>query len=163
MLKVLGSFLVFGGAGAVQLMQMKKWRRELAVLFDLQNALERMENEIRINRTPLPALLQKLGRQKENRRFFRDVAAAVRDGGAAGEAWRRGCTALPLELPERELLAAFGDKLSGDETEICGAAKLTESGLAAAYAEKARMRTDRERRSGALCFSAAAFTVILLI
>ena len=64
---------------------------------------------------------------------------------------------------DREALAALGDSLHGDEESVCKAISLVIYQLAKSLEETDRVRQQEEKRTAALCFSAAALMVILLI
>ena len=63
---------------------------------------------------------------------------------------------------DREALAALGDSLHGDEGSVCKAISLVIYQLAKCLEETDRVRQQEEKRTAALCFSAALLMVILL-
>ena len=165
MLKLLGSVLVFGGGALVWRMQVTACRRELALLSDLLSALGRMAEEIRMTRTPLPSLLDKLGRGRSAavNTFFKSVADAARQGLPVSLAWRDAAAALPLSDEEQAALLEAGTCLGGDEASVCRGLALAQAQLSRSLEEKRHRRPEREKRATALSFSAAALLVILLI
>ena len=60
MLKVLGSACILGGGMLVRYLHALERRREMDTLSDLLSSLRKMAEEIRMARTPLPALLNHL-------------------------------------------------------------------------------------------------------
>lgn len=139
-------------------------RRVLAALSDLAAALEFMGDEIRLNRTAMPLLLLKAGagRGRDTMAFFAVVRAESGKTGLA-EAWRKAAGSLPLPEREAGVIAETGAYLLGDEERAC-------RGLAAAVKQLRRELERRNsgaveasRRSTALCLSASALIVILLI
>ena len=82
MLKLLGSACVLGGGILARYIQMAERRREMDTLSDLLWALRRMAEEIRMARTPLPLLLERLsqGCGREAGEFLQAVSAAARRG-----------------------------------------------------------------------------------
>lgn len=163
MLKLLGSLLILTGGGLLWRTQMLAARRRRRVLTDLTGVLDAMSEEIRMARTPLPALLR---RQAETcgpdvGAFLRSVAASAAGGGALPDAWDRGLTALPLEETERALLTGLA--LHGDEEQVCKALSLVSLRLGRRAEEQERKRPEETKRTTALCFSGAALLVILLI
>lgn len=165
MVKLLGTLCIFGGGCYLRWTQVLEVRRELDTLSALTAALEQMAQEIRLARTPLPRLLEGLGRRRsgDTAAFFQAAALALRQGVPAGDAWRRAAEDLPLAPEDRAILAEAGNSLQGDEEQICKALTLAAAQLAEHLAEKRRARPEREKRATALCFSAAALLVILLI
>ena len=151
MLKLLGSLCVLSGGGLVWRSCLAERRRQRETLCDLLMALRRMAEEIRMARTPLPSLLDAL------------AAETARRGGDLPAAWHHAAGGLPLEPGDREALAALGDSLHGDEESVCKAISLVIYQLAKSLEETDRVRQQEEKRTAALCFSAAALMVILLI
>ena len=85
-----------------KLARLRRCRREMDTLSDLLWALRRMAEEIRMARTPLPLLLERLsqGCGQEAGEFFQAVSAAARRGEDLGRTWRGAAEALPL--PSRD-------------------------------------------------------------
>ena len=82
-------------------------------------------------------------------------------GGSPRRAWEEAAGALPLEEADREALA--GLTLSGDEERVRREAELARVRLERSLAALEARRPEDEKRSAALCLSAAALLVILLI
>lgn len=165
MLKILGSACVLGGGVLARWFQAAERRREMDTLSDLLLALRRMAEEIRMARTPLPLLLDRLsqGCGPEAGSFFQAVSAAARRGEDLRRTWRRSAAALPLPGASAAALAGLGDDLQGDEETIRKAVSLVVCSMAQDAEERARRQPEEARRSAALWFSGAAFLVILLI
>ena len=165
MLKLLGSACIFGGGVLAWFYQSAGRRREWDTLSDLLTALHRMAEAIRMARTPLPALLDRLqsGLGPDTAAFFRSVARAARQGGDVPQAWRDAAAALPLAQEERDTLSQLGSFLQGDAEHVCKAAALAIGELSRSLEERRKRRPDQEKRATALCFSAAALLVILLL
>lgn len=165
MLKLLGSLCILGGGVLARYAQAAERRREMDTLSDLLWALRRMAEEIRMARTPLPLLLERLsqGCGGEAEVFFRESSAAARRGEALGAAWRRGAERLPLPAASAAALKELGDSLSGDEETVCKGISLAVYALAKDVEERDRRRPEEARQSAALWFSGAALLVILLI
>ena len=164
MLKLLGCVCVLSAGVLARYRMAMESRRVLSALSDMAAALEFMGDEIRLNRTAMPLLLLKAGtgRGRDTMAFFAAVRAESGKNGLA-EAWRRAAGALPLPAREAGAVAETGMCLLGDEERAC-------RGLASA-AELLRRELERgnsgaaeaSRRSTALCLSASALIVILLI
>lgn len=165
MLKLLGSLCILAAGGIVRTYRVQGLRRELSVLCGMLSALEEMSDEIRLNRTPLPRLLRRVGceRGADVTRFFQAAAEAASGGESLSDAWRAAALILPLDKREQAALAELGKKFCGDEEEICTAISLVCSQIRKAIEEKRRQQPDAEKRSTALCFSGAALLIILLI
>lgn len=165
MVKLLGSLLILGGGLWARWSMVSVCRRELDTLSELTACLSEMAEEIRQARTPLPELLDRLGRGRgtEVTAFFSHVAGVVRQGGDAALAWRQAAEELPLCDEDRDVLTEAGRQLGGDETSVCKGISLVTSHLTRSLEEQRRSRGEREKRVTALCFSAAALLVILLL
>lgn len=165
MLKLVGSLCILGGGGLVWWMQMADGRRELEVLSDLLAALGEMGEEIRMTRTPLPLLLDRLcrGRTAAVTAFFSESASAARRGESVSQAWQAAAGKLPLDAEDRRTMAEAGVCLTGDEDHILQGLPLAQARISRSLEEKRSRRPERERRVTALSFSAAALLVILLI
>lgn len=165
MLKILGSLCILGGGVLARYLQAAERRLEMDTLSDLLWALRRMAEEIRMARTPLPLLLERLsqGCGREAEAFFRAVSADTRRGEPLGDAWRWRTSSLPLSAASAAALAALGDGLSGDEESICKGISLAVYALAKDAEERSRRQPEEARQATALWFSGAALLVILLI
>lgn len=165
MVKLLGSLCILAGGALARLAQAAERRRRRDTLSDLMTALRRMTEEIRIARTALPDLLEGLadGCGPEAAAFFRAAAGGARREDGLSGAWSTAAEALPLSGGERAALQTLGQDLRGDEEKVCKAISLAIYELAKSAEEQDRSRPQEERRATALCFSAAALLVILLI
>ena len=171
MVKVLGSALVLGAGASGWLVPASAERRRADghAAGAVRRALERMAEEIRLERTPLPRLLERLGRAGPRRGRRRSVLAAWPRPCGRGEppetAWRAAAEALP---PGRGGPGGPGGGRrgapAGDEEQVCRA--LTAGGSAAAAEpgggpeSQAGARRSGRRRCG---LSGGALLVILLI
>lgn len=165
MLKILGSACILGGGVLARYFQATAHRREMDTLSDLLWALRRMAEEIRMARTPLPLLLDRLsqGCGEAAGAFFQDAAAAARQGEDLGSIWRQGAESLPLSAASASALAELGESLGGDEEQICKAISLVIYSLAKEAEERSSRQPEESKRATALCLSGAALLVILLI
>lgn len=163
MMKVLGSLLVFGGGGLFWWFRQRERRSRRTVLADLMLVLRRMQEEIRMMRTPLPDLFGKLAKDcgLETAEVLRGMAFAAGDGMDVNEVWCTDICRLPLSKREQEILC--GVSFAGDEEKVCKELSLALYGLANCVEELDRDRPEEEKRTAALCFSGAALLVILLI
>ena len=91
MLKLLGSALIASGGVLAWYTQRAERRRRREALWDMQRALRRMGEEVRLTRTPLPALLLALAGDcgAEAAGFFTAVSRAAGAGEDLPEVWRR--------------------------------------------------------------------------
>ena len=165
MLTLLGSACVLGGGILARYVQMAERRREMDTLSDLLWALRRMAEEIRMARTPLPLMLERLasGCGPEAGAFFRAAASAAKQGERLPEAWKQAAEALPLPEADRMAVAALGEDLHGDEETICKAISLVTYQLTKALEESLRRKPEEDKRTAAVCLSGAALLVILLL
>ena len=70
-----------------------------------------------------------------------------------------------LELPneDKQVLLTLQETMQGDETSACKGVSLVREKLQNRLKELVNQRPEEEKRATALCFSAAALVVILLI
>lgn len=165
MVKAIGALcILFGGLLARQY-QLAALRRELAVVSDLLAVLCRMSEEIRLKRTPLPRLLDRLsqGRDAAVSDFLGAVSAAARQGEDTEAAWQAEAKRLPVSSEVKIALEELAKSLSDDEESICKAVSLACMELSRNLEELRRKRPETEKRTTALCLSATALLVILLI
>lgn len=165
MSKLLGSLCVFAAGGMLWFRRHQEGKQRRQLTADLAAALEQMAGEIRLRKTPLHQLLTRVseGRSREAAAFFRGVAQAMAAGKAPGAAWRREVETLPLSEGDRLALRDLMDALVGDEEGACRGLSMAVNVLWSSLAEMERRRPEEEKRATALCFSAAALLVILLI
>jgi len=165
MMKLLGSFLVAAGGALAWYFQMSERRRRRDALTDFQTAFRRMGEEVRMARTPLPALLETLAGNcgPEAAAFFSAVSKATGEGEHLSAIWRREAEALPLDGENRSAVIELGDDLQGDEEKVCKAISHVTYTLAKGAEKAERERPEKEKRAAALWFSASALLVILLL
>ena len=158
-----GSLCLLAAGGLVWRCQHTARQRRRDTLADLTAALERLGEEIRLARTPLPTLLERLAGdcRPDAAALFTAAARAIRQNGSLTAAWQKAAEALPLEKADREVLA--GLTLSGDEDRVRRETALARARLERSLKALEARRPEEEKRSAALCFSAAALLVILLI
>lgn len=163
MIKILGSLFVFGGSGLLWWFQMQARRSRRAVLSDLMLILRNMQEEIRMTRTPLPDLFEKMAEQcgTETAELLLDLAGAAAGGEDVSAVWKEGVRRLPIFGQEHEVLLEL--TFSGDEEKVCKELAFALYGLANCVEELDRSRSEEEKRVAALCFSGASLLVILLI
>lgn len=165
MVKLLGSLCILSGGFMARCVQAAERRRKRDTLSGLLTALRRMAEEIRMARTTLPDLLERLSKDcgASASDFFRAAADAARQDGELSEAWASAADILPLADADKAVLQDLGKDLRGDEESVCKAISLVIYHLAKSAEEQERRRPQEDRRATALCFSAAALLVILLI
>lgn len=165
MTKLLGSLCVFAAGGMVWLYRLREGRRQRRLLAELVSSLERMETEIRLARTPLPQLLDGLAGKngREAADLFRRTANALRAGEPPRQAWEQALVPLLLPTGDKQPLLALADALQGDEINACKGILLASETLRKRLEKQESRRVEEDKRATALCFSAAALLVILLI
>ena len=163
MIKLAGSVCILAGGALAWQRQRRERHRRRQMLGELLAALEDMGQEIRMARTPLPELLDRraLRCRSQAGDLLQETARAARRGESLTAAWRRGTETLPLSESDREILGALD--LQGDEEKVRKALSLVCARLEKHTEELDRHRPEEEKRAMALCFSAAALLVILLI
>ncbi len=165
MLKLLGSLCVLTAGGWALAQRRRDLRQELDTLRRLSAALEAMADNIRLERPPIPRLLDRAGSGREDPAacFFQTAAAALRRGEPLPAAWRDAAAVLPLPPRNRQTVADLGRVVSGDEVQACKGLQLASDSLRKRYEVLEQSRPQRERQGTALCFSAAALVIILLL
>lgn len=165
MLKLLGSLCVASGGALAWYLQREERRRERDALSDLQRAFRRMGEEVRMTRTPLPAILKTLARDcgEPAAAFFEAASRAAAGGEDLPLVWQEQAEALPLRREDKSSVSALVHSLQGDEEEACKAISHVAHELAKSAEEAERKRPEEEKRAAALWFSASALLVILLI
>ena len=125
MVKLVGSVCIFAAGLWVRHVRVSARRRELDTLSSLMSALGQMETEIRMARTPLPALLRRLGQSGQGPvgAFFRLAAEELQNGNMAS--WDMAAAELPLAETDRAVLGELGKGLRGDEESACRAIALS--------------------------------------
>lgn len=164
MVKLAGSLCVLASSAAAAVTVLRSQRQELRLLSGLAAALEQMEGEIRLNRTPMLRLLERLGgRRGPEADFFRRVSVAVGQGSDLGTAWRDAAAETAIPTREKLIFRETGEALTGDEEKACRSLCMAAERLRWSLDERCRHQADRERRSAAVCLSGGALLVILLI
>lgn len=160
---LLGSLCILSGGGVGIWLQARERRRRRELLRDLMAALQRMEETIRLARTPLPQLLEQIaqGLGEDAGSFFWQVAKCVHSGETPDTAWRREAACLPLPERERGVLGELD--FQGDEAALCGRIRLVVQQLAGYREEREQEEAQEAKRTAALWASGAALLVILLI
>ena len=95
------------------------------------------------------------------RLLFSNSGDLLRQGTAVP--WKDLAGTLPLPPAAQRTLSTFGGALRGDETAVCRAAELATRQLADYARQLEQKQQEEEKQITALCFSAAALIVILLI
>ena len=165
MMKLLGSLCVFAAGTMAWYVQRQERRNRRNRLGELIAALDRMETEIRLARTPMPRLLERLAAERhgETAAFLAAVSRGLKGGEPPAAAWDRAVGALPLPEEEQRALLTMADSLQGDEESTCKGVSLARKTLQNSLKKLEDQRPDEDKRATALCFSAAALVVILLI
>lgn len=165
MIKLVGSLCVLLAGGSVWWLQHQEQRRRRQVLAELAAALDYMETSIRLNRTPLLPLFRQAarGRCHEVSRLFDRGAAALAAGKSPETVWCQAVSSLPVSETDKRALSELVNALQGDETSACKGILLVREELQNSLSQLEKQRPDEEKRTAALCFSAAALLVILLI
>lgn len=165
MIKLVGSLCVLFAGGSVWWLQHQEQRRRRQVLAELATALDYMETSIRLNRTPLLTLFRQAarGRCHEVSQLFERGAAALASGRSPETVWCQTVSCLPVSETDKRALSELVNALQGDETSAYKGILLVRKELQNSLSQLEKQRPEEEKRTAALCFSAAALLVILLI
>ena len=164
-MKLMGSLCVLFAGGSVWWLHRLVPRRARQVAADLVWTLERLEPSIRLNQTPLLPLFRQAarGRCHEVSQLFERSAAALAAGRSPEIVWCQTVSCLPVSETDKRALSELVNALQGDETSACKGILLARKELQNSLSQLEKQRPDEEKRAAALCFSAAALLVILLI
>lgn len=165
MLKLVGALCVASGGALAWRVQWLERKRRRDTLNDLQTAFRRMGEEVRMARTPLPALLYALSKDcgSEAAAFFAAASAAAAKGEDFPTVWRREAENLPLDEVGRSAVFNLGSGLQGDEENVCKVISIVIYALEKSAAKAEEKRPEEEKKAAALWFSASALLVILLL
>ena len=165
MIKLVGSLCVLFAGGSVWWLQHQEQRRRRQVLAELAAALDYMKTAIRLNRTPLLPLFRQAarGRCREVSQLFDRGAAVLAAGRSPETVWCQAVSCLSVSETDKRALSELVDALQGDETSACKGLSLVREELQNSLSQLEKQRPEEEKRTAALCFSAAALLVILLI
>lgn len=163
--KILGALFVLAAGLWARWAELSEHRRRRDMLASLADALDRMGEEIRMARTPMPALLETMGERckGDTGAFFRCAAAGLDAGERLGDAWEQAALCMMLPREELTALTALGWHLAGDEEAACRALAGVGRQLERLLEEWDRQRPEAEKRATALWLSGSALLVILLI
>lgn len=164
-MKLMGSLCVLLAGGSVWWLQRQEQRRRRQIVAELAAALDYMETSIRLNRTPLLPLFRQAarGRCHEVSQLFERSAVALAAGRSPEIVWCQAVSSLPVSETDKRALSELVNVLQGDETSACKGLSFARKGLQNSLSQLEKQRPEEEKRTAALCFSAAALLVILLI
>ena len=95
--------------------------------------------------------------------LFEGSAAALAAGRSPEIVWCQAVSCLPVSETDKRALSELVNALQGDEASACKGILLARKELQNSLSQLEKQRPDEEKRTAALCFSAAALLVILLI
>lgn len=122
--------------------------------------LYQLREGIRMARLPLPQLLD---RAAQDEAFFGEVLRELREQEELSEAWGLAAENLPLPPQSWKIWCWLGRHLTGDEQSVLQAMTYAEQIMAQERQRLAEQEQEVNRRTAAMCFSAAALAVILLV
>ena len=157
-MKLFGSLLILCGGYGWWWIGRRERRMRLQTLEHLLAAVYRLREDIRMARLPMPQLLERLDGP-----FFAAVASHLRCCEDLAEGWTLAAGELPLSPGGRRVWCRLGEQLTGDEAGILRALDYTERELERERQELRQERREADRSTGVICFSTAAFLVILLL
>ena len=161
MIKLVGSVCVLFAGGSVWWLQHQEQRRRRQVLAELAAALDGMETSIRLNRTPLLPLFRQTARGRCT--SLEQLGHLMAAGRSPEIVWCQAVSCLPVSETDKRALSELVNALQGDEASACKGILLARKELQNSLSQLEKQRPDEEKRTAALCFSAAALLVILLI
>lgn len=159
-MKWLGSALIFCGGFWWWRLCLLGRRQEKQTLERLLMMLYQLREGIRMARLPLPQLLD---RAAQDEAFFGEVLRELREQEELSEAWGLAAENLPLPPQSWKIWCWLGRHLTGDEQSVLQAMTYAEQIMAQERQRLAEQEQEVNRRTAAMCFSAAALAVILLV
>lgn len=164
-MKLMGAVCIAMAAVWGRWQQLSAQRRRRETLRALIAALYQMAEEIRIARTPMPQLLNCIGRSRGGAAGgqFRRTAALLKRECTLADAWLGALESVDVSAEAMTVLRDLAAGLQGDEEAVCRAISRTVGALERLAETEERQRPDTERRGNALWFSASALLVILLM
>ena len=163
MLRGIGAILIIGAGLLLRGTIVSKARREERTMCALRDALLAIEREIALNLTPLPALFTRGGCGEIADAFFASVSDGLRSGGTLRDCWAASASELALPQAIKDRVARLGATLSGDEESVRRALCAMSDELSEVMETRQRGRAQRERVTTAICVSASAFLLLVLI
>lgn len=163
MLKFAGSILVLGAGILVRRAAASKMKISLDVCRALVAALSWMETQIRMELAPVPRLLPRLSQRPLIGDFFDAVACGIERERTLCEAWTDALLTLPLCEQEREIMRSLGERLDGEEENVCRALAAAALSMGESYARRRDDFCERKRLYSALCMGASALIIIVLL
>ena len=157
-MKILGSLLILCGGYGWWWIGRRERRVRLQTLEHLLAAIYRLREGIRTARLPVPQLLECLDGS-----FFAAVLEHLHRCEDLAEGWTLAAKELPLSPESRSVWCCLGGQLAGDEAGILRALDYAERELEQERQSLRQERREADRSTGVICFSTAAFLVILLL
>ena len=163
MLRGIGAVLVLGAGLLLRGTIVSRMRREERTIRELRDALLALEREIALTLAPLPALFARGSPGEIADAFFASVSEGLRAGGTLCDCWAASAQTLSLPQAEKDRVAHLGATLGGDEDAVCRALRSMAGELSGALEARESGRAQRERVTTAVCVSASAFLLLMLI
>ena len=159
-MKWLGSALIFCGGFWWWRLCLLGRKQEKQTLERLLMMLHQLREGIRMARFPLPQLLE---RAAQDEPFFGEVLRELRKQEELSKAWGMAAENLTLPPQSLEIWCWMGRHLTGDEQSVLQAMTYAEQVMEQERQRLAEQEQEVNRRTTAMCFSAAALAVILLV
>ena len=159
-MKWLGSALIFCGGFWWWRLCLLGRRQEKQTLERLLMMLYQLREGIRMARLPLPQLLD---RAAQDEAFFGEVLRELRKQEELSKAWGMAAENLTLPPQSLEIWCWMDRHLTGDEQSVLQAMTYAEQVMEQERQQLAEQEQEVNRRTTAMCFSAAALAVILLV
>ncbi len=169
MLKLLGALCVMLGALCCGLRGVEGLRRRRDVLEELRASLVFLAEELSFHLTPLPQLLERLGRERKGSvgAFFRQVLATLeRDPeGGVRLGWRQGMTKhlTMLKEEERQVLVEVGRTLGRYDAATQQQVLLQAAQRLGAFRDQARCEAQRLGRVYVSVSAAGGAALVLML
>lgn len=159
-MKWLGSILICCGGFWWWQLCLAERRRQQHTMEQLLSALYQLREGVRMTRMPLPRLLE---RAAEEVPFFGRVLRELQKNEELTAAWEQAAEELQLPPQSEKAWRWLGGRLTGDEQYVLQAMTHVERILEQERQQTAAQKGEADRRTAALCFSATALAVILLL
>ena len=163
MLHLTGAALLLAASALLRRAILSRARQQRQTLRVLSDGFLSLAQAVRATLTPFPALLETVPREGAAGMFFSSVRALLSRGETLSDAWRTAAEALPLSERERELTAALGSALGGEEESVCDALSRTARELSRSERTLGAQEREEMRVTTALCLGGGTLLGILLL
>ena len=165
MTRFLGCILILLSGFLLRFIVLTVRRHERQALYEIVQALQFLEQEVRATLSPLPRLLDHQGFGPYADSFFHSVLSMHRKNPdlALAQCWSIAVASLPLRAKEKDRLLRLANRLNADEEDVLRALHEASGALQQALKEKEYQQKDQDKLITSICLSCSVLLLILLI